>query len=439
MAWNWKKQASAAYSFSLTRLALNALMYAEEQGEASKKREESQKQFEQAWSRALAGFLEGRDVLSEVKDIRERIRKEMETAVVFTDGFQLYEYAWNRVERRFGEGSPVTPCSDEAFAQKLMEFITSEKDGWTVKQRIQDVIGQLPVRFTRQKYYSMVKEGLEVYTGSEKSVLENVLYLLKCGSMTGVQEERDESRRELLELFHTLQKISFKDMTKEDYRKGKDILQLVSEGLLAESEFYQSLQDMMNDLYVLCLTCKDAVRDSKEEASAWKLLQKISKTVQAGEPVDFDALEEELQDLEGVQERCWEQFLRMEPAPAHQEGERPQAFLGRQVELLLSTSPFVPLNEETDPEQKGEVTLQDVEKAVQEYIACADPVLKSVQKPVARAIMAGGLSILPVTFSSIEEIETYIKNSLSSCTDLAEKEACRELLEQLMEREDYAF
>ncbi len=439
MAWNWKKQASAAYGFSLTRLALNALMYAEEREEVFKNREEKQNRFDEAWNQALAGFLEGRDILLQVQDIRKQIEQEMETVVAFTDGFQIYEYAFNRVERRFGEGGPVPDCSDEEFAEQLMNFITSERAAEVINRRIQDVMGQLPVRLTRQKYYSMVKEALGAYTGSEKRALDNALYLLKCASMAGIQGEPEASRKDLAEFLQVLQQISFKDMTAETYQKGKDTLRLASERLLGESEFYTLLQDMVNDLYVLCLTKEDAVRDAKEEASGLRLLQKISQMGQAGEPVDFQVFEEELQDLEGVQERCYERFLRMEPAPERQAGEQPQAFLGRQVELLLSTSPFVSLAEETDSGQSREVTLQDVEKAMEEYIACADPVLKSVPKPVARAIMAGALELLPVVFPSLEELEAYVKNSLSSCTDMAEKNACMELLEHLMESEDYAF
>lgn len=438
MAWNWKKQASAAYRFSLARLALNALLYADEREEFLKKGEGKLKGFDEAWNQALAGFLDHQDVLSQVQDLREQILKEMELVVAFTDGFRFYEHAFNRAERRFGEGGPVSSWSDEALAECLIRFIASGQDINTVNRRIQNIIGQLPVRFTRQKYYSMVREALEAYVGSEKRALDNMLYMLKCGTMT-VMQEAQESREDLTELFHILKQISFQNMTAESYQKGSAVLGLATERLKAESEFYGRLQNMVNDLYVLCLTHQDAVRDTKEEAALFRLLQEAGRQGRTGGPVDFEALEEELCEIEGVQEQSYERFLRMEPAPEPQAGEPPMALAGRQVELLLSTSPFAPMTEEADGTQGEEVTSQDVEKAMEEYIACADPVLKTIQKPVARAIMAGGLEILPVSFSSMEELGAYVKNSLSSCTDVAEKEACVELLEEMMEREDYAF
>ncbi len=50
--------------------------------------------------------------------------------------------------------------------------------------------------------------------------------------------------------------------------------------------------------------------------------------------------------------------------------------------------------------------------------------------------MAKVLSDLPVYFNSIDEIKAYIEGSLKSCLDEAEKETCKELLEELMDDEN---
>ena len=46
--------------------------------------------------------------------------------------------------------------------------------------------------------------------------------------------------------------------------------------------------------------------------------------------------------------------------------------------------------------------------------------------------MAKVLSEIPVWFNSLEEIESYIKDSLALCMDTAEKEACMINLKQIM-------
>ena len=51
-------------------------------------------------------------------------------------------------------------------------------------------------------------------------------------------------------------------------------------------------------------------------------------------------------------------------------------------------------------------------------------------------MMAKMFSYLPVVFRSMQELETYIRDSLESCTDLAEQEACMEILTWEMMEED---
>jgi len=119
------------------------------------------------------------------------------------------------------------------------------------------------------------------------------------------------------------------------------------------------------------------------------------------------------------------------PADAAQ----PERQKSRIVERLLSSSPFAVLEE---TKRQENVTPEAVDAAVDGLIAGLEPVFAASQKPVVRAIMAMTLSYLPVCFNSLDEIEAYIAGSFGCCADLAEKEACKELLLQMMEMDDYA-
>ena len=55
------------------------------------------------------------------------------------------------------------------------------------------------------------------------------------------------------------------------------------------------------------------------------------------------------------------------------------------------------------------------------------------EKTINRAVMSVILSELPVFFNNISELQDYIYNNLSICTDKAEKLACIEILNGLME------
>ena len=57
--------------------------------------------------------------------------------------------------------------------------------------------------------------------------------------------------------------------------------------------------------------------------------------------------------------------------------------------------------------------------------------LKSSSKPLARAVMAKLVTMVPLFIRDYNQLEEYIQNSLSSCSDVAEKLACIEIIRSL--------
>lgn len=436
MARQWKKQASVAYGYALTRLALNCFMYFEElpsEYDESKDATCKQKRMDEEYQNLLKAFSDGSVVLDEVAAFRGRIRKEMEEVIAYTDCFRIYEYALNRVERRFDDFLPVSGLSDEDFIKEVMSFITFVKDAADMNRRIQEMIGQLPVRFTRQKYYGMVREALSAYIGADEEALQNIMYLLRTGGMAELSLQQRADYPELQACLESLEKLQFRTMTREEYQTASQTVLLASEMLFALSEYYQMMQEMANDLYLICLTRGEAVRDASQEKCAFGIIRGL---LAMEDRVIPEELEEELCGLEGVQEEYYEKYQRMDPAPEYQEGEDEDAYRMRQVDLLMSTSTFVALDENR---MRKTVELKDVDQAFEAFVTQMDPIFLKCQKPVVRAIMATTLSALPICFNSLDEIREYVKNSLGSCSDPAEKEACVDLIHQLMESEDYAM
>lgn len=434
MAGQWKKQASVAYGYALARLALNGFMYFEElpsEYDVSKDAKSKQKWVDETFQKLLGDLLDGTLDLECTVQFRSRIQNEMAEVIAYTDCFRNYEYALNRVERRFDDTLPESDVSDEEFCREVLSFITSVKDAADMNRRIQEMIGQLPVRFTRQKYYGMVREALSVYIGADGEALENIMYLLRTGGMVELTEEQKEIYPELRSYLAELEALSFRTLTKEAYQKASQIVSLASEMLIALSEYYQTMQEMVNDLYLAGLTGADAVRDAAQESCAMNLLRGLLET-KGGEI--SEELEEQLCGLEGVQEEYYEKYQRLDPVPEYQEGEDADAGRMRQVDLLMSTSTFVSLDTK---QAKHTVETAEVDRAFEAFVRKMDPIFQNCQKPVMRAVMATTLSTLPVCFNSLDEIRNYIRNSLGGCSDLAEKEACKDLIHQLMESEDY--
>jgi hypothetical protein len=59
-------------------------------------------------------------------------------------------------------------------------------------------------------------------------------------------------------------------------------------------------------------------------------------------------------------------------------------------------------------------------------------IFKNNERMVNRAVMSAVLSELPVFFSDISELQDYIYNALSACTDKAEKIGCVEIINGIM-------
>lgn len=427
MAYNWKKQASVAYGYSLTRLALNYYMYAENIMENP-----ADLRFESM----MACYLEGGNPLDDIKELREQIQNEMEIIMAYIDGFCVYESALNRVERRFETDSPVIDMEDGAFVERLLYFLTSADDSAVMNHRIQMIVEQLPIRFTRQKFYSMVSEALSIYIGSDQSGLERIMYLLRTAATVGLTEEQKKEYPKLYERIKTMEQISFRTMDATSFADARAVMKNSGEYLNLLSDAHQTLQDMVNDLYVLCLTRQEAMRNEQEEVSATSILRgthsflKENSSEEKGLP---DSITDELYLLEGLQESYDEKYQRLDPPPAFCEAEGSGAALGRMVDKLLSASSFASMEE---VKVQKVVEKEDVETAVSQFAQQLDPVFTVSEKPVVRAIMAAVLSRLPICFHSIDDISQYMINSLNSCTDMAEKETCMELLLELMEIED---
>lgn len=435
MTQHWRKQASVAYGYSLTRLALNYYTYFEDATEEIT--QESLKQADEQFHQILGVYLAGETPLEALKELRGQVLTEMEAVTAYADCFRIYEYALNRLERRFETDLPVMDVSEEEFVARLVHFLTDIKEAAVMNQRIQMIIGQLPIRFTRQKFYGLVMEALSAYIGSDMSGLDNVMYLLRTGAMVALTPEQRERYRDLDVLLEQLRNLPLKELTAEQYREAVQKISYASEALYLFSDTWQLLQDMINDLYVLCLTGNDAMKDAVEEGNALSVLCALYEQHENGSCGEIaDEITERLYLLEGVQESYFEKYQRLDAAPEYRNGEGEEAYASRCIDKLLSASPFVSLEETHEEKTVGQ---HDVEAAANAFFARLEPVFAANPRPVVRAIMATVLSSLPVCFNSLEEIRDYIANSFASCTDSAEKETSMELLQKLMELEDYGM
>lgn len=436
-----KKQMTAAYQYSYVRLVLNYYTILETVADEAPQTQQMTDYLKRLNS-LIGECISGKEVNKDLLSLRKDMTHEVEVLTSYADCFQIFEYILNRMERKF-ISSGKTNDGDEAFIKRLMGFITDTSDSAVMNGRIKQIIGQLPIRLTKQKFYSLLMEGLSVYLGSPTENLRDMMYTLRTESMVSLPEGMDAGHKDIYEILQQFKRMDYRDMTFDSFEEASAKLSYASQVLTDESGFYVMLQDVINDLCVLMFAKQDAVIDINEEEFYRSVISSIQvKLDQEDFTVGEDEFLDQLTQLEGRQEAYYERYLKVEVLKENEESADDGDYIrSMNVDRLLSGSSFAELIKE-----EGRATLSGEESAIvdksylnqqaQAYIQELEELFADAPKPVVRAVMAKVLSDLPVYFNSIDEIQEYVRGSFSSCLDRAEKETCMELLEELMDYEN---
>ncbi len=428
-----KKSLTAAFQYSCTRMALNYYIYFEGAAE-EENRSPWEETFRRDFQRIMGAALKGESSLGELEDLRRKAMDKMEVLTAYTDCFQVYEHVLNRLELRYipSEEKQALP-DDEALASEILRFLTSSRDSALMNERIQMVMEQLPIRFTKSKFFSLVQEGLSIYKGSEKSSLDAMMYVLRTESMIQLPDNMKEGYEDLYEILSMLSGADYKNLSQEEFNRLADGLQIASGQILDISGQLMLEMDLINDLYVMHLAGTHAVMDAAEKQNLTGLLQVIWTKLETEDySIPEDQVEDMLVQLEGKQERYYERWLRYDTSGNGETGENGSELSEalRKTGLLLSGSSFVELEQAAG--DSAEVTENMLDEEIQKFFQELSRLWDGMPRVTVRAVMARILSSLPVCFNSVPELEAYVKNSLESCTDMDEKTISMELIRTIM-------
>lgn len=387
--------------------------------------------------------------------IRNRIISRMKILTAYTDIFQVFEYIFNRVEYKFRED--MADIDDGEFLSEVMGYIFDTKDNVIINEKIKEVIGQLPVRLTKSRYFDLIKDSLSVYKGADRSSLDGYVYMLKTGAMLYEQEEMDTAYPELYSLRKELETLDYKALTKEEHSAYTEKIQAAAYRINSSVDFYYGLQECVNHLYVMLLLAPYAYMEGyriesiegemkflllpTDEDHCKKLIWDINCHFLAGEklPLDQEA-EDKLTYTEGKQETMSEEFGVLESyffdIRSNHVKLVESLMLGRlfnclnTAQNLLGSSLFVELHQVVNEQKVDEDYLSEVQD---DLILNLSEEFKNNSKYVNRAVMANTINKMPVFFQSSKDVMEYIKGTLEQCHDLAEKIACVNIIKSLYE------
>lgn len=378
--------------------------------------------------------------ISEIEGIRNDIISIMEVVTTFVDRLRIYEYVLNRIEYRFTEDTPDQEYYGMYLTNDLMHYILSDKDNVVINSKISEVVGQLPMRLSRGKFFDYLKEAFTLYHGAQKATIDDFAYALRTSAMISDMTGLKSYFPECYDIFETLDHADFAHADEAEYQRLRGALTIASEKMTTCADMFVLLAQMVNDAYTIILTGGNAFSDVEEIQNAAVIIEAVNKGFADQKAELEDGLLERFETFEGKQERILsvvsksdfavdfamanfgEQLEKMELTAVYQALES--------VAKLQSGSDFVAL---TSNELLMDVPDDSYADGVcEELIGQLTESFEKESQIVRRAVMSSVLSQLPVFFNNSEEIQSYINLSLEQCNDAAEQMAVIEVMKMII-------
>ena len=381
--------------------------------------------------------------IKQIDEIRQGITEGMEKVTLYADLIEIFEYALNRVEYRFNEMQELE--DDEEIAKEVLRFIFDGEDNLLINERIKDVIGQLPVRITKQKYYDYISDSLNELMGASKDVLDTYIYFIRGCAMLDLSQDMKEAYPELWEKKEKLEQLDFRAISREEFQAASQLLQETVELLEVESTAFYVLIDLVNELYTLLLCAPyigqvSEVENQQREAALY-IIKSINNAFSKDKQVEASTeILSRFELIEGIQEDMEFDIMSYEDGLYHIDKNYANLVesMGKAeimkslliIKDLHSASKFIDLdNKSSDKPVDKEELRQEIDKLIKEL----DERFKGSDRMITRAIMANTMNKIPVFFNNHTEVMDYVLYSLNKCTDMAEKYAAMEIIYSMME------
>lgn len=388
------------------------------------------------------------DSIEKLDAIRNEIISIMEVVTSYVDRLRVFEHVINRVEYRFKDAKFDDDYYNNRLTNDLMHYIFSDNDSAAVNNRISEVIEQLPMRLTKNKFYEYLREAFTLYKDSQVGTVDDFAYALKTTGMLYEPEGFKTMFPKVYEIYQDIEAAKYQDISKGNYDSSNAKLTIASEKMSATADIYVMFAQLVNDLYTILLSKPYVLGDVDETIRAEQVIRVIAGDFRHWTADNASLMEERLDDLtdnfisfEGKQERIGETVFAndfaVEDVLGKYNDELVQFGMLEEYEKLSdiiklqSGSDFILLHEDKSKYETAGSEYAD--KVCNELIEAFENSFENMDRIVRRSVMSSVLAQLPIFFNSVDEIQGYINMSLMFCSDASEKQACVEVLKLIMQ------
>lgn len=376
----------------------------------------------------------------ELLALRQLATEKMEILTAYTDCVQIYEYVLNRLELSFGGAVP--DIDERKAANEILQYIFDTKDNVVINDKIKEILGQLPIRMTKSRYFDLLSNSLTVYKGAERSSVDGYVYMLRTSAMLYRTEAMKEDFIELGAFAEKLRKVDYRNLDQGTYLALCAELQKNAKFIRHMVDAYVLLVTLVNNLSILMISNPYSIDHRDEvETACMDIIKEINDNFSNDQLSD---IKEETQGklilTEGIQEQLSYDFMEQESVLYDLRISKADLIdrfmLGKKFDGLLicqklvSSSLFIALE---DTAVEGIADERYIAQTTNDLIEEMKALFKGQDISVTRSIMANTMNKMPVLFQNTNEVGEYIINSLEQCGDKAEKAVCLSLIKQLME------
>ena len=379
-------------------------------------------------------------LISDITSIRDKITADMKLLTFYVDAYEIYEYILNRKEPKFRDEELIEIDSAQ-LAETMFDFVFAEDDKLLINTRIQDMIAQLPVRMTKSHFFDIISNSLMIYRGGEKKSVDGFIESIRDAALLDEPKGLSDRYASLYEFYKELRSVNYESIDKDTVSSLSDKISENADKISAICSDYMMMTEVINDILVVLYTVglKDSsyLDDRYDTASTI-----ISSIVTATDIYEASAGFDELfVKLEGAQEDVYETLASLNANfddlyntyYEMYDGDIQNAFDNlSKVDRLTSTSLFMDIEcsgLSVVVDEADEIYINEEKNSlVEDFKAHFEKLGKSER----RSVMAKVMSLMPVFFNTKQEIKEYFEYALSSCSDLAEMTACKELIDDLI-------
>lgn len=367
-----------------------------------------------------------KESIEEIENIREEVKARVDAATAFLSAFENFNYVLSRKLPNKEYDGKEFDTDDEA--RKILAYIFEDDDNIAINSKIQRVISELPVRYTKGKFFDIIETSVDRYTGAEKKALKAFAYMVRQAGMIYDLDNMQKLYPELADEFEYFKNFEFDKATKkqlltESVKLNSTIArcsELTDDGIL--------VMEVVNDLYAVLLNW-DSI--NKEDAELEVEMITFTNESFANEDRSLEEFDVKMAEiftkLEGKLEAIYEDLMGYEGTlfdvqnrfvnEASEFGYKDKYDDLYKCSILKQGSLFADLN---DLEDTGLTETADLDKLKDTLKSEFDRIFNEVDRSVRRGIMAQVIGSIPVYFENRTEVMDYIRSSLASCNSREE-------------------